>query len=90
LNREQKVAEYGRHGRDREEEDHDDAVKGEGGVVGLCLHDGFTDGGKLYAHENAEHRGDREPEENDKQVEETDTLVVRRGQPGSYGAETIG
>ena len=83
LNRQQEISEDGGNAGNDKQEDHDDAMQGEHGVVGLGAHDGFTDGHQFGADQQTEDRGRAEPEKDQHHIHQSDPLVVGGQQPGA-------
>lgn len=88
LQRQQNVAEGRRDAWDDKKKDHDHAVQGEHGVVGLGVHDGPSRRDEFQAHEHAQHHADGEHAQDGPQVEHADALVIRGEDPGQDAAST--
>src|SRR6185437_910213 len=79
--RQQKIAQRGRDGRNQEEPDHHHTVKGERLVVGLRAHDRPLGLHEIEADERGRHASQEEEESDTERIEDRNPLVVARGEP---------
>ena len=82
LDRHDQIAESAGEAGDDEEEDHDHAMDGEEGVVGLGSHDGPSRRHQLDPQQQPEADSDEKKAEYRVKVEEADPLVVGGEDPG--------
>ncbi len=87
--RQEKIPQHVRDRGDEEKPDHDDAVKGEKAVVGFRGHQLARRTEEIQPHQQRGRTADGEEEADRKQVEDRDSLVIPRQQPGAKRAARI-